>query len=159
VILANPMRRAAVLVLVTLLSFSCQRRAPYEGKTVAELRRMLDDPSSAVQFQGAFGLSQLGKEAREAVPDLVQGLGKEPLVRQMAALALGNIGPDAREAVPALINALNDPAWSVRRQAAIALGQIGPDAAFALPFLEKHAKDKDKQVARAATDAVRRIRK
>jgi len=153
------MCRALVLLFIILITPGCHRRAPYEGKTVTELRRMLHDPRTAVQIQGAFGLSLLGKEALEAGPDLVECLTKEQLVRQTAALALGNIGPEARAAIPALTNALNDPAWSVRRQAAIALGQIGPDAAPALPSLERLAKDKDKQVARAAIDAISRIKK
>jgi HEAT repeat protein len=151
--------RALVLLLITLTSPGCHRGAPYEGKTVTELRLMLHDPKPAVQVQGAFGLSRIGKEAADAIPDLIEGLTKEPLLRQTAALALGNIGAEAKSAVPALTTALKDPAWTVRRQAAIALGQIGPDAGPALPSLEKLARDKDRQVARAAIEAVSRIKK
>jgi HEAT repeat protein len=149
---------ASALALVLLASLGCRGRAPYEGKSVAALVRMLHNPKTAIQIQGAYGLSLLGSDAKTAVPDLTEALNGDALVRQNAALALGGIGVEAREAVPALTKALHDPEWSVRRQAAIALGQIGPEAAPAVPALERLAKDKDKVVSRAAKEAISRIK-
>src|SRR5437868_4434108 len=63
-----------VLRLASLLLISCAGRAPYEGRSVAELERMLRDSDSAVQVQGAYGLSLLGAEARAAVPTLAEAL-------------------------------------------------------------------------------------
>src|SRR5262245_1386245 len=76
---------------------------PHEGKSVAQLRRMLDAPDAQVQAQGALGLSLHGAEARPAVPRLIELLDShQPLVRQQAALALGKVGPEASGAVEAL---------------------------------------------------------
>jgi HEAT repeat protein len=149
--------RKLMLSLVIVTLGGCHSK-PYEGKTIAELQRMLEDPSPAVQAQGAFGLSQMGSEAREAVPALIESLKRESLVRQNAALALGAIGPEASDAVPALIELLHDPEWTVRRQAATALGKIGPAGLQALPELRKLKQDSDNLVRKAAVEAISRIR-
>jgi HEAT repeat protein len=152
--------RADRLCILLLVAVGCGTPAPpYEGKSVAQLQRMLDDSDPAVQVQGAFGLAQHGSDAKDAVPTLVKALtSKETLVRQNVALALGKIGPDAKEAVPALVDALNDPEWSVRRQAAMALGEIGPEARAALPALENQARDANELVRKAAEEARKKIR-
>ena len=76
----------AILLLALPVLGGCRKGPPYAGKSVAQLRAMLKDPSPSVQVQGAFGLGQLGPEAREAVADLTQALaGPEALVRQQAA--------------------------------------------------------------------------
>jgi HEAT repeat protein len=155
-------RRAGLLHSILALSVAaaagCGAKAPYEGKTAAELERMLHDTNPAVQAQGAYGLSLLGPEARDAVPALIEALTKETIVRQNAALALGHIGPDAKAAVPALIGALSDSEWTVRRQAALALGEIGAEAGAAIPQLEKLRHDKDRLVRHAATQALAQVK-
>src|SRR5438105_1965151 len=88
-------------ICALLLLVGCSRKPPYEGKSAAELERMLNDPKVEVQQQGAYGLSRLGSEGQEAVPALIEALKKETIIRQNAALALGKIGPKAAEAVPA----------------------------------------------------------
>jgi HEAT repeat protein len=142
-----------------ILLGACRAKAPYEGKGVAELERMLRDPSPAVQAQGAYGLSRLGPEARSTVPSLIAALKKDTVVRQHAALALGQIGPEARDAVPALKDALGDSEWTVRRHAALALGRIGPDARPAIPALHKLSRDPDPLVRQAALIALQQLRK
>jgi HEAT repeat protein len=150
--------RLTMLIPLLLAVGACHARAPYEGKSVARLQQMLRDPNPTVQAQGAYGLSRLGPEARDAVPALIEAMKGETLVRENAALALGQIGPEAREAVPTLIEVLNDPEWTVRRHAAIALGEIGPDAMQAVRNLEKLRKDPDRLVRRAAEEALAKIR-
>lgn len=140
------------------VAFGCSHRPPYEGKSVAQLERMLHDPSSTVQAQGAYGLSRLGPAARSAVPALREALKGESLVRQHAAQALGQIGPEAAEATDDLVTALRDPEWTVRRQAALALGQIGPAGRSALPHLERLRRDPDNLVRQAAAFAIKQIR-
>jgi hypothetical protein len=146
-----------ILIALVLALNGCRSKAPYEGRSVADLERLLRDPDPAKQVQGAFGLSRLGAKAQPAVPALIEALKKDALVRQNAALALGRIGPEAKEAVPALIDALRDSDWTVRRQAALALGQIGPEARQAVPALEKLARDPDKLVRKAAQEALTQL--
>ena len=111
------------------LLLGCGSKPPYQGRSVAELEAMLNDPNPKVQVQAAYGLSLHGAEARPALPALTRRLhAPDALVRQQAALALGEMGAEAEEAVPGLIEALGDAEWSVRRQAAVALGKIGPPA-------------------------------
>jgi HEAT repeat protein len=151
------MRPLAVALLLSLLVAGCGKKPPYEGRSVAELERMLDDPDPQVQAQGAFGLGRHGAEAAPAVPALARSLrSPEVLVRQQAALALGEIGA-AGEAVPALAGALSDSEWSVRRQAAVALGQIGPAAVAAEPDLRRCRRDPHTLVRKAAEEAIARI--
>jgi len=143
--------------LLIVLIAGCSHKPPYEGRSVAELERMLDDPDPKVQVQGAFGLSQHGSEAASAVPALVRTLrSPDALVRQQAALALGQIGV-ADEAVPALAAALGDSEWTVRRQAAIALGQIGPPARAAEPDLHRCRRDPNTMVRREVEKALVKI--
>src|SRR5262245_50891407 len=98
------------LLVLLLVVVGCRGRAPWEGKSVAELEAMLRDADPNVQAQGAYGLSRLGGEARPAVKSLAEALKKgDARVRQNAALALAQIGPEAQEAVPALAEALGDP--------------------------------------------------
>ena len=146
------MRRNIVLVILcpAVLVSACRGRAPYAGKSAAELERMLGDPNPTVQAQGAYGLSRLGAEARSAVPALVDALKKSRPVRQNAALALGQMGRHARDAVPALCEALGDSDWAVRRQAALALGKIGAEARSAIPALQRLSRDPDRLVRSAA---------
>jgi HEAT repeat protein len=126
------------LALGFVPALGCSHKPPYEGRSVAELEKMLADPNPTVRVQGAHGLSLHGAEARPAVPALAQALqSSDGLLRMQAALALEKIGPDARAAVPQLTIALNDSEWSVRRQVVLALGQIGPDAHPALPALRR----------------------
>jgi HEAT repeat protein len=150
--------RALGLALAVALLAGCGRgKPPYEGKSVAELERMLDDPSPTVQAQGAFGLGRHGAEARPAAPALVRALkSPDALVRQQAAVALGQVG--AEEAVPALAEALRDAEWSVRRQAAVALGQIGPPARSAEAGLRKCERDPNTVVRKAAREALGKIK-
>ncbi len=151
-----PPRRAIWLLLGLLLG--CGHRPPYEGRSVAELEHMLDDPNPTVQAQAAYGLSRHGAESRPALPALTRALrSPDALVRQQTALALGEMG--AEEAVPALIEALRDSEWSVRRQAAVALGKIGPPAHDAEPELVRCQRDNNLTVRKAATEALTKIKK
>lgn len=153
------MLRRTIVVALLILAVGCRSKppAPYEGKSLAELERMLQSTDPGTQAAGAFGLSRLGPEARSAVPSLRKALGSSSdLVRQNVALALTMIGPDARDALPELTTAAGDDAWAVRRQVALALGAIGGDAAVAA--LEKLQQDENAQVRDAAQQALKKIR-
>ena len=149
-------RWGALVVLVV----GCSSKPPYQGRSVAQLERMLANPDPQTQVQGAYGLGLLGSEAAPAVPALVQALkATDPLVRQQAATALGEIGPGAASAAPDLATALSDPEWAVRRQAAVSLGCIGPPARpVAEPGLTRCLNDSHTLVRKAAKDALTKIR-
>lgn len=140
----------------------CGRASPATlqdaGKPPAELRAMLADPDPEVQARGALGLSQIGPEAKDAVPELIPLLkSRNALARQNAGVALAAIGPEAKDAVSGLTEALKDSEWAVRRQSAMALGAIGPDAKSALPALKRLDADPQKVVRDAAKQARAKI--
>jgi HEAT repeat protein len=154
----NRVTLAPGLLFLTFILPACGHKPPYEGRSVPELERMLEDTDPKVQAQGAFGLSLKGGQAQPATPALIRALASpDALVRQQACVALGKIGPQA-EATSALIGALADPEWVVRRQAAVALGQAGTLTA-AEEGLEKCRHDSNSQVRRAAADALAILRK
>jgi HEAT repeat protein len=156
----GPGAKAAVPALVhaltnpkEVLSGEPQWVHPQYGEKIAAdvvLRRKL-----------TYALSQIGPEAKAAVPALAQAVSDPDFhVRGNAVRALGAIGPDAAAAVPDLIKALSDPESEIRKAAATALGKIGPRAKEAIPALEGKSKDdRDYEVRRAAAQALEEIRK
>ncbi|MBU4502509.1 MAG: HPr family phosphocarrier protein, partial [Nanoarchaeota archaeon] len=102
-----------------------------------------------VRQAAAVSLGNIGPEAKEAVPYLIEAL-KDVRLAAAAAEVLGNIGPEAKEAVPYLIEALKDESLYVRLAAAEALGNIGPEAKEAVPYLIEALKDESLYVRRAA---------
>jgi HEAT repeat protein len=153
----NGLGRVLGLGLSAFLATSCGSKPPYEGKSVAQLEKMLQSADPSAQVQGAYGLSMLGLKARAAVPSLIEKLhSPNPLVRQNAAFALAKMGPEAAGAVPGLISLLSDTDWTVRRQAAMTLSAIGPPAREAVPALQKLESDLP-LVRKAAAEARSKI--
>lgn len=73
-------------------------------------------------------LAEIGPDACEAVPALIQALRKPNRYdRGKAAEALGRVGPCATSAVPFLEKILSDPDLYVRAHAAEALGHLDPN--------------------------------
>jgi HEAT repeat protein len=144
-------------IVILVLACGCGRPAPpHEGKTVAQLRAMLDDARPAVQAQGALGLSLHREKAGEAVPRLTELLDSpDGLVRRQSVLALGKVGAEARPSLPSLVKLLNHDDWATRRQAALALADIGDPSAK--PALEKRKNDANGLVRRAVSDALARL--
>jgi HEAT repeat protein len=115
----------------------------------------LKDEGRGVRYHAAEALDQIGPDAKDAVPALVEGLKDENInVRRYAAGALGQIGSNAKEAVSALVQALKDnndvvrryeETWlhpkkedgpsRLRRSIVEALGRIGPEAKEAVPLI------------------------
>jgi len=122
------MKRLVIAALVMHLAVvGCRsRKLPHEGKSVAELERMLATAIRVPRRKERWAGSAWGR-GRAGGPALFDGWRARTLwCDKQCALALGKIGPAARSAVPGLMRALNDPEWAVRRQAAVALGEIGP---------------------------------
>ena len=101
-----------------------------------------NDEDDRVRLHAALALGEMGPQAAEATPSLIQALKqRNEMIATRAASALGKIGPPAKDAVPALIDALKAGDWSLRCWAAETLGRIGPAAKAAVPALEEALKD------------------
>lgn len=99
------------------------------------------DENGQVRRAAAEALGDIGSEAVDAVPVLIQILEDEEWsVRKAAITALGNIGPEAAEAVPALVQELRDESDACD-VAIMALGKIGPGATEAVPALIQILED------------------
>jgi HEAT repeat protein len=111
-----------------------------------------------IRSAAAFSLSLIGKDAKEAMLNLIDALkAPEPATRYFAAMTLAQIGPEAKEAVPALIEMLKDRDMNLRSVAAQTLGEIGTEAQVAVPALLRATKDQSPLVRQAATSALEKI--
>jgi len=114
----------------------------------------LMDESVRVREAAADALAEMGPQAVDAVPALIQALRNEEEdsdLRQAASDALGAIGS---EAVPVLVQALADEDERVRWAAARALEDMGPQAVEAIPALIQALRDGDEDVSWAAASAL-----
>jgi HEAT repeat protein len=114
--------RLAVFCAV-LLSATLARA---DGPSVAELGKAALSGPVEKRLEAIDGLTNLGAQAKAAVPQLLQALTvDDAAVRWHAARALGAIGPAAADAVPKLTAALADKDFHVRSHSAYALRRIG----------------------------------
>jgi len=102
--------------------------------------------NAEVRRQAAIALFNIGPDAHEAVPSLIQALADDDAeLRTNAALGLGGIGPKAQPAVPHLVKLLanSKEQKAARVEAATALARIGPVPAAieAIPALVKVLED------------------
>ena len=114
-----------------------------QEQQVERLIRELQDSDSDIRSIAAVTLGEIGPEAKDAIPALIQLLqdqDAEGFARANAALALGQIGEGAKDAMSVLIQALRDQDKYVRRDAAGALEEIGTPRAI------KAAKDRHRMV-------------
>lgn len=88
-------------------------------------------------------LAEIGPDAQEAVPALVEVLNTDerPEVRREAAIAIAAVGPGAASAVPALANAMEEDRELMGGPAAYALGAIGTKAKAAAEKVARLADD------------------
>ncbi len=99
-----------------------------EQTRMEKLIRRLTHPDPVIQIHAGLLLGDLGAEAREAVPTLLELLrGESVQGRKLAAMTLGYIG--VPEAVAPLRRALTDDSEAVRTLAAGALAKIERRAA------------------------------
>jgi HEAT repeat protein len=164
-----PALLSAVLLLIAWHNVHAQKppAAGYRGKTVQQwedtllenLNKYLETRSEEDKEtcrRAVYALGQIGPQAKDAVPSLIQALQSPPIeVKEFTADALGRIGPDASQAVDAILGEMvisrelanYDLVYRLlgkfRRYAAKALGRIGPEAEVAVPVLEAALTDKD----------------
>jgi HEAT repeat protein len=104
---------------------------------VPSLVAMIDGSDAHKRELAAQLLSDIGKDANDAVPSLIRHINDPDFFPRLRCIeALGDIGPDAFPAVSDLIKVLNDPDYPIANMAAWALGEIGPKAQQAVPELE-----------------------
>jgi HEAT repeat protein len=145
----------ACFLLLVSGAVTLAQEAEYQGKTVQEWIKRLDDEDIRVRWYATLALGQLGELATDAVEPLMGILADQyeyEYLRGGAAWALGRIGQAA--AVPLLTETLGSQHLSVRRNAPLALGNLGEAAKSAVPSLMKLAGDKDPTVKASAVAAV-----
>jgi HEAT repeat protein len=100
----------------------------------------------------------MGREAKQAIPSLVEALKDEDGdVRISAAFALVRIKLEVKQAIPVLIEALKSEDANIRFDAAKALGAIGPEAKQAIPALVEALKEQPRMFAGGPAEALGRI--
>jgi HEAT repeat protein len=143
-------------------AFALGQQTGDPGAVVAALAAALRDEHSGPRSKAADALRRLGREARDALPELRQALSdpaNDRLTRTQAALAIGRIGPpEAVTAVPDLAAVLADvkAPTVVRTAAAEGIGSFGADAGGAVQVLAAvlTSADSDTDVRRAAAAAL-----
>jgi HEAT repeat protein len=126
---------------VTIPPIAARALARQGSAAVPALIEALEIKDGRVQAYAAKALKQIGPDAKQAAPALIEVVKKHKdpthVARLEAIAALGKIGPAAKDAVPTLIEATKEkpPTSPVRLVAVAALGQIGPDAKEAVPTL------------------------
>ncbi|MDF2668879.1 MAG: phytanoyl-CoA dioxygenase [Paenibacillus sp.] len=108
----------------------------------------------------AFILGEIGSEASEAVPGLIELLQEDSrFVRQHIIEALGLIQEPYELTIPALCDRLtNDSVPYIRFMAGLSLARIGKEAGEAVPALKQALNDSNRYVSAIAASALQRIR-
>jgi HEAT repeat protein len=102
------------------------------SNAVPALITFLDSEDFSVRYAAVGGLGDIGSEAADAIPKLIEILKEEGESSHEAKRTLSQIGAVA---VPALIELLSSEDQLTRQSAAITLGWIGTEAEDAVPFL------------------------
>jgi HEAT repeat protein len=133
------------------------RRAAAEGlgragdaSAVAMLETAIGTESSEmVRIAMAFALQKLG---RNYLPRLVESVDSEKLAPQIAGYLI-ELGATVADR---LVPHLKDPDPTIRGNVALMLGAIGDESH--VPAVQALVKDRDREVVRAATRAIERIK-
>ncbi len=118
---------------VTLVSVP----ASYSDASVARLTRQLRSPDLRSRVEAANGLAARGPGAVEAVPALLNAMGRTSCELEFSRAVGKAIKAIGAPAVPALVNALRSGGAGARFQAALGLAKLGPEAAEAVAPLSE----------------------
>jgi len=100
-------------------------RSGQAAATVQDWIEKLHDAHQVVRIHAGSVLGELGAEAKQAVPALIDLLQHGDVQdARLAALTLGEIGTAAAEAIPALMKAADDDDAGVANMALWALEQV-----------------------------------
>jgi HEAT repeat protein len=121
----SPVVRAWTIGAFTAIMRKDSERAKFPADAILLLTNAINDESEDVATSAIYAVSQLGFEAREAIPVIVKRF-KDPdwQVRQYAIRHVEEFGPASELAIPALKDALKDEHGSVREAAQRALAAI-----------------------------------
>lgn len=132
-----------------------------DDRDIAGLIDQLGSTDASLRLRAAKALGGYRAAAANALPFLNLALADaDGDVRRAAVAALRLIQPDGKptkELIAALVLDLRDPDDAFRLQAVRALGRYGPAAAAAATAVEATLADPDKDVRKAAADALARI--
>jgi HEAT repeat protein len=165
VVVSSPKPRRAVWLLVAMalsLAITSSHPALAQLRTPGELPILitqLHDESPAVRRAALQDLHRLGREAKDAGPEVAKLL-KDPdkgVRRDALRFIETALRGEAKDTVPVLVELLKDPEKGVRSTAINALNQIGGEAKDAAPELLKLLKDPDRFVQGSTKDCHRRL--
>lgn len=133
---------------------------------VKELIEQLKAPHLRIRERAVKALMELGHEAREAVPMIINALeDRSWKVRWESARALGRIGScigvedEPGSEIPGeLIKPMfGDSTWNVSLAAINAVAEIGPGCEVVIPGLIELVKEEDEEIRVSSIEALRRI--
>lgn len=142
---------AILLSVQTAFTCGIAQAAEYRQADVDAEVKLLQSDDYGTRKTAAYHLTEMGKDAKTAIPALIDYLKTEPSagVRGEISKALGSMGEAAEPAVPAIIAFLqsNDGGYE-RTYAATALGGIGKRADIAVPALQTALESDGEPVVR-----------
>ena len=152
-------RYPTLLITIAILS-GCSRKEEivYQGKPLSAWIEMLKDNNPATKYAAIHAVGEIGPEASEAIPILVdtirQTRNRDKRILLACNHALLGMG---KEIVPYMITLLKDDDWEIRRGAAWMLGKVGPEAKDAVPALTEALHDTSPAVRTKAAEALKKI--
>jgi HEAT repeat protein len=127
--------------------------------TLSQMAKNQKEPLKSRLFAIAL-LGQFGKEAKSAVPALIQAANDpNKAVRLKTITAIANIKSEAKSAVPELTQHLTTPDREIRLATINSLGKFGSDATAAVPMLAQALEDPDPAIRTATATTLRLIGK
>ncbi len=116
------------------------------------------DNESALRLNAAFGIGSFGRQAKNAIPALLEALNDDAdyIVRVAVLAAIQHVGIPDEDVISALAQVVADKSFGLDRWRAIdALGKFGPKATAAVPALI--AALKDEELKAEAAQALKKI--
>jgi len=119
------------------------------------INNLLESGDKITRMRAAIALGNIGENANEAIPALIQALENDESsrIREEAAKALGKVGKGNNKVAAALVDAMmDDSSENVRVYAAESMGEIGDVAVPAL--FDVLRKETNIEVKEKAIDAI-----
>jgi HEAT repeat protein len=154
-------RCLAVLVSLAVPFTGCTKKeeVAYGGKPLHAWIEMLKANDPYTRYAAVQAVGEIGPEAREAIPLLVETIRLSRNGDRRMLLACNNaLLKMGREIVPHMITLLKDEEWEMRRGGAWILGKLGPEAADAVPALTEALKDPSPAVRQKAEESLQKIK-